>query len=60
MDDRLALDPMLSTLATRADIRAECERLREHMTMLIERQTRKIQGLIDAIELLKYIDSEGR
>jgi hypothetical protein len=60
MDDRLELERVLSTLATREDIRAEGERLREHMTMLMERQGRKIQGLIDAIELMKYIDSEAR
>ena len=28
--------------------------------MLMERQGRKIQGLIDAIELMKYIDAEAR
>ena len=28
--------------------------------MLMERQGRKSQGLIDAIELMKYIDSEAR
>jgi hypothetical protein len=59
-DDRPELEDILSTLATREDIRAEGERLREHMTMLLERQGRKIQGLIDAIELMKYIDSETR
>ena len=60
MDDRLELERIFSALATREDIRAEGERLREHMKMLMERQARKILGLIDAIELLNYIDSEAR
>ena len=60
MDDRLELEHVLSTLATREDIRADGERLREHVTMLMERQGRKIQALIDAIELMKYIDAEAR
>ena len=59
-DDRLELERTRSTPATREDIRAEFERLHEDMTMLMERQGRKIQGLIDAIALMKYIDSEAR
>jgi hypothetical protein len=59
-DHRLELERTRSTPATREDIRAEFERLREDMTMLIERHGRKIQGLIDAIELMKYIDSQPR
>ena len=59
-DHRLELERTRSTPVTREDIRAEFERLREHMTMLMERQGRKSQGLIDAIELMKYIDSEAR
>lgn len=58
------LEILIASLATkediRAEIRAEGERLRDHMTMLMERQGRKIQGLIDAIGLMKYIDSEAR
>jgi hypothetical protein len=57
---RVELRAVISSLATRDDIRAEGERFREHMTMLLERQARKIQGLIDAIELMKYIDSQSR
>ena len=59
MDARLELVRMLSTVATREDIRLEGERTREHIAMLMERQGRKIQGLIDAIEFMKYIDSGG-
>jgi hypothetical protein len=60
VDARLELERVLSTLATREDVRAEGERLREYVTTLMKRQERKIQGLIDAIELMKYIDSEPR
>ena len=60
MDDRLELERLALSLATREDIRLEGERTREHIAMLLERQGRKIQGLIDAIELMKYIDSEPR
>jgi hypothetical protein len=58
IDARDELQHILSTLATREDMRAEAERTRQHPTLLIERQTRTIQSLIDAIELMKYIDSE--
>jgi hypothetical protein len=54
------LQVITASLATRDTISAEGERLREHMTALIERQARRIQALIDAIELLKYIDSTTR
>jgi hypothetical protein len=54
------LDQLLATLATHEDVRAEAERLRRHITLLMERQTRSIHALIDAIQLMKYIDSEGR
>lgn len=51
---------MLSNLSTREDIGLEFERTREHIAILMERQGRTIQGLIDAIALMKYIDSEAR
>jgi len=57
VDDQLELERMLSTLATREDIRAENQRLREHITMLMARRERKIQALIDAIEFMKHLDS---
>jgi len=41
-------------------IRAEGELLRVHMILCMERVRRDIYALIDAIELMKYIDSEGR
>jgi hypothetical protein len=41
-------------------IRGEGERLRAHMTTCMERVRRDIYALIDAIELMKYIDSEAR
>lgn len=50
----------LELLATKELIRAERERLREHMTICMERVRRDIYALIDAIDLMKYIDSEGR
>jgi hypothetical protein len=59
-DDRPEPERTPASLATREDLRAESERLRDHMAMLLKRQERKIQGLIDAIELMKYIDSEAR
>ena len=55
-DDRFGLEHILSTLATRDDVGD----LREHITLCMERVRRDIHALIDAIELLKYIDSEGR
>jgi len=58
INTRGELDRILSTIATREDMHAEAERTRQHITLLIERQTRTIQALIDAIELMKYIDSE--
>lgn len=51
---------VVSTLATREDVGAEFERLREHMTACAERVRRDIYALIDAIKLLKYIDSQPR
>ena len=48
-----ALD--LTVLATRDDIREEGARLRQHITMLFERQSRQIHALIDAIELMKQL-----
>lgn len=60
VDAQAELDQLLATLATHEDVRAEGERLRLHMTALMERQARSIQALIDAIELLKYIDSTPR
>jgi hypothetical protein len=57
------LQIVMASLATkediREDLREEGERVRQHMTMLMERQARTIQGLIDAMELLKYIDSKA-
>ena len=54
----------LARLATaedlRQEVREEGERLREHMTICMERVCRTIQALIDAIELMKFIDSEAR
>jgi hypothetical protein len=57
MDDRLELERIRSTLETRDDVREECERLREHMTVCMERVRRDIHALIDAIEFMKYLDS---
>jgi uncharacterized protein YaaN involved in tellurite resistance len=58
------LQSTLARLATaedlRREVREEGERLREHMTICMERVSRTIQALIDAIELMKYIDSEAR
>jgi hypothetical protein len=51
------VDQLLATLATHEDVRAEGERLRRHITLLMERQTRSIQALIDAIEFMKCLDS---
>ena len=56
MDDRLELERLLATLAIKDDIRE----LRQHMDTLAERLRRDIHALIDAIELMKYIDSEAR
>jgi len=52
MDPRLVLE----LLATKQVIRAEGERLREHMTICMERVRRDIQALIDAIEFMKHLD----
>jgi hypothetical protein len=60
VDARAQLDQLLATLATHEDVRDEGERLRRDVSVLIAHQARRIQALIDAIELLKYIDSEGR
>ena len=60
VDAQAELDHLLATLATHEDVRAEGERLRRDITLLMERQTRSIQALIDAIELMKYIDSQPR
>ena len=56
MDDRLELERLLSTLATKDDIRE----LRRYMDILGERLRGDIHALIDAIELMTYIDSDGR
>jgi len=53
------MERLLSTLATREDVRLEGERLRAHMTACMKRVERTIDALIDAIELLKYIDSQA-
>jgi hypothetical protein len=47
----------LALLALKEDIRAEGERLREHMTICMERIRRDIHTLIDTIELMKHLDS---
>jgi len=41
-------------------IRTEGELLREHVSLCLERVGHSIDALIDAIELMKYIDSEPR
>jgi hypothetical protein len=60
-DEQLQI--VIASLATKEDIREGAswkgERTRQHMTMRMERQARKIQGLMDAMELLKYIDSKA-
>ena len=56
MHDRLELERLLSTLATKDDLRE----LRRHMDILGERLRGDIHALIDAIELLKYNDSTTR
>lgn len=53
VDAQAELDKLLATIATHEDVRA----LRQHMTLLMERVRRDIHALIDAIELLKHIDS---
>ena len=54
----------VAALATKEDIRREIredgDRLRSHMTLCMERVSRDIHALIDAIELMKYIDSQSR
>jgi hypothetical protein len=50
----------LEPLATKDLIRAEGERLREHITICMQRVRRDIYSLIDAIELMTYIDTAGR
>ena len=55
MDERLELERLLSTLAARDDIRE----LRQHMDTLSESLRRDIHALIDAIELMKYINSHS-
>jgi ribosomal protein L17 len=46
---RLAVEP----LATREDLREDGERLRRHLTMLVEHQDDKIQLLIDHVQSLR-------
>jgi hypothetical protein len=60
VDARPDAEGVLSTPETGQDVRPEIERLCEHMTACAERVRRDIYALIDAIELLKYIDSERR
>ena len=55
IDAQAELDQLLATIATHEDVRA----LREHMTLLMDRARRDIHALIDAIELMKYIDSHS-
>jgi hypothetical protein len=50
------LKSALQRLATKEDI----ERFREDMTAGFDRVRRDIHALIDAIELMKYIDSQPR
>jgi hypothetical protein len=57
VDARFELERILATLATREDMRVENEKMRRHMTIVMERQGRKIQALIDAIELMNHLDS---
>jgi hypothetical protein len=57
VDARGEWDQRLATRATHEDVRAEGERLRRHMTVLMEYQARSIHALIDAIEFLKHLDS---
>ena len=56
------IDPAVDSepLPTAEVIRTEGERLREHMTICFERVRRDIHALIDAIEFMKYIDSQRR
>jgi hypothetical protein len=58
MDDRLEVERLLSTIATREDVRREGERLRAHMTACVKRVDRTLDALIDAIEFMKYNDSD--
>jgi hypothetical protein len=58
--DKDELQVRIASLATKELVRSEGERLREHMTLLMERVRLDIHALIGAIELLKYIDSEAR
>jgi len=51
------LQAVIVSLATKENIRAEGERLREHMTRCMERAGRDTQALIDAIEFMKRLDS---
>ena len=46
---RLAIDP----LATKAQLREEGQRVRQHLTILIEHQDDKIQLLIDHVQSLR-------
>jgi len=46
---RLAIEP----LATKTELREEGERVRQHVTMLIEHQDDKIQRLIDYVQSLR-------
>jgi hypothetical protein len=47
----------IASLSTHDDVRAEVERLREHMTICMERVRRDIHAPIDAIEFMKHLDS---
>ncbi len=57
---RAAIAPLATKEELRDAIREEGERLREHMTICMQRVSRDIHALIDAIELMTYIDSEAR
>jgi hypothetical protein len=56
MDPRLALE----LPGTKQDAHTEIESLEEHMTFRSEQARRDMHALIDAIELMKYIDSHTR
>jgi hypothetical protein len=55
-DAQAALDQLLATIATHEDVRA----LRQDMVLLMGRVRRDTHALMDAIALMKYIDSEAR
>lgn len=60
IDPQSTLARLATTEDLRREVREEGERLREHMTICMERVSRDIDALIDAIEFMKYLDSETR